>query len=69
MAGRSVMDPSTAKSEVYAVAHEIGHAMGLNHKSADGEQFNLMWALSNRGANLNKEQCKKIWAEQKIYPC
>ncbi|CCQ90705.1 hypothetical protein NITGR_360043 [Nitrospina gracilis 3/211] len=69
LAGRCVIDPVVAANERYAVAHEMGHAMGLTHASAGGERFNLMWPQSNRGANLNEDQCKTIWAAQTTYPC
>lgn len=68
MPGNSALDPTTATTLANAGAHEISHALGLNHASAGGAANNLMHPNAP-GTDITADQCKTIFQTIGNYPC
>ena len=65
--GFGVIKPSKVGVIQNIGAHEIGHALTLDHEGKPAD--NLMSKYSPHGYNLTKEQCQKIWDFIDNYPC
>ncbi len=67
--GNSALDPVTLPTVPNVGAHEIGHALGLNHASAGGAVGNLMHSPQPHGNQVTPAQCQTIFQTLANYPC
>ncbi len=66
--GNSAIDPTASATDPNVGAHELGHAMGLNHN--DSSRDNVMTTSTiPSGNNFTPAECRIIWQNLGNYPC